>query len=97
MGATYGSFRIKVNRKDSDKCLREERWPQGWKIRRFFRSYKVKKGDNGIKLKKEIEDLKKVGQEEKLKIQRDKLAKKVMGVKKKNDKIAEMEIEINKT
>ena len=41
-GATYGSFRIKVEREDFGKCVSEDSWPNGWKVRRFFRNYRVK-------------------------------------------------------
>ena len=42
LGATYGSFRIKVERQDYEKCINGDSWPQGWKIRNFYRSFKAK-------------------------------------------------------
>ena len=50
-GAKYGSFKIKVERDDFGKCVSEDSWLQGWKIKRFFRNFRVKL-DN-VKLKKE--------------------------------------------
>ena len=70
-GATYGSFRIKVNKKDLETCLKDESWPTGWRIRRFFRNYKAKKIDNEEKLKKEIEVLQSIQKEKQLKEKRD--------------------------
>ena len=52
-GATYGSFRIKVERQDYEKCINEDSWPQGWKIRKFFRNFKVKTDSPGKSAKVE--------------------------------------------
>ena len=93
-GANYGSFRIKVNRKDSDRCLKDESWPKGWRIRKFFRNYKVKKVDNGARLKKEIEQLQAARKEEQLKIQRDKLVKIAMEEEEKKQQELKMKEEV---
>lgn len=69
IGATYRSFRIKVNNKDSYRFLEDKSWPKGWRIQRFFRNYKVKKIDNGVRLKQEIEDLQLVQKEKQLRAQ----------------------------
>ena len=42
-GATYGSFRIKVRKEDSWLVKKDDSWPPGWKIRNFYRNFKVKK------------------------------------------------------
>ena len=89
IGATYGSFRIKVDRKDSDRCLNDDSWPQGWKIRRFYRNYKVSKIDIKTKLKKKIEELKGAKEEDKLRSQRDKLIAKTNEEKEKMRKAEE--------
>ena len=31
-----------MNREDFGRCVSEDSWPQGWKIRKFFRNFKIK-------------------------------------------------------
>ena len=60
-GATYGSFRIKVELQDYEKCVNEDSWPQGWKIRKFYRNFKVKTDivEQNVKVKNKENTIKK--------------------------------------
>ena len=51
-GATYGSFRIKVRKEDSWLVKNYESWPPGWRIRNFYRNYKVNKDRTSKELEK---------------------------------------------
>ena len=45
--ATYGSFRIKNDKEDLEKSMKDESWLKGWKIRRFYRNFKISKKKSG--------------------------------------------------
>ena len=55
--ATYGSFRIKINKEDLESSMKDESWPKGWKIRRFYRNFKTSKNSRE-KVKEDVEEVK---------------------------------------
>ena len=69
---------------------------KGWRIRRFFRNYKVKKIDNGVRLKKEIEELQSAQKEKQLQAQRDKLVEKAVLDEAKKQKDLELKEAVQK-